>query len=150
MVVFLVFGRKRKLFNFLFHGKPKYFYLMKLSSHFACHFFSFFSKIINHIMSCHSFPKLNSFHQVWYTYRLLIFFYSYLMLNIIGIGPYIHRNPCEFTGMNSVHPRELLKGVMVGCRSVKEKEELKYYSLSFWDEAVAPADFPCSLWVLVH
>lgn len=66
------------------------------------------------------------------------------MLNTIGIGPQIHRNPSEFTGRNSVHPREVLEGVMVGCRSAKEKEELKYCSLSFWDEAVAPAH--CEFW----
>lgn len=67
------------------------------------------------------------------------------MLNTIGIGLYIHRNPCEFPGMSSVHPREVLKGVMEGCRSVKEKEGVQCYSLSSRDEAGAPAGSPCSL-----
>lgn len=45
------------------------------------------------------------------------------MLNIIGIGPHIHKNLSEFTG-------RVLEGVMVGCRTDKEKEEFNYYSLS--------------------
>lgn len=60
------------------------------------------------------------------------------MLNTIGIGPYIQRNPSEFTG-------RALEGVMVECRTVKKKEDLKYHSLSSQDKAVAFADFPCSL-----
>lgn len=53
-------------------------------------------------------------------------FFFFLMLNNVDIGPCMHRNLSEFTG-------RVPEGIMIGCRTVEEKEVFKYYSLGSQD-----------------